>query len=255
MASWAWTADGASVLHRPCGSCRKLLPLHSRNTAAADEHASIREWILYHHMLGVGMFYIYDDYSFPPLEAVLGDLMQAGLVKYRFLLPGEKLEKGGNLEHDSVFNTCLHQYGGRHTFMGESCKCTCVPPACPSRIRHVHWAGLPQHTLCLLRMRQRPEPSSRLVQGDLDECCSSGSAVCTPRPAAMFWVLRCHSQVASPCPKRASTRAQGTCQAHGGKQQYPPQQYTPTSNSCGVQLAAGCWVAPLPTRPAAATIS
>lgn len=86
--------------------------------AAADEHASIREWILYHHMLGVGKFYIYDDFSFPPMSVVLEDLIQAGLVKYRFMIPEEKLEIPGRLNHDSVFNTCLHQYGSNHTFLG-----------------------------------------------------------------------------------------------------------------------------------------
>ena len=31
----------------------------------------MREWVLYHHLIGVGKVYVFDDYSQPPMQGVL----------------------------------------------------------------------------------------------------------------------------------------------------------------------------------------
>ncbi|GBF98962.1 hypothetical protein Rsub_12608 [Raphidocelis subcapitata] len=79
-----------------------------------DEHDSIREWVLYHHMIGVGKFYVIDDYSAPPMQGVLSDLIEAGLVDYTFeigQLPGH-LE--GSNKQDQAYNYCLQKHGQNH---------------------------------------------------------------------------------------------------------------------------------------------
>ena len=43
-----------------------------------------RPQILYHHCIGVGKFYIYDDSSSPPLLSDINDLVQQGIVDYHF---------------------------------------------------------------------------------------------------------------------------------------------------------------------------
>lgn len=49
---------------------------------AADEHASIREWVAYHHSIGVARIYLYDDGSTPPLWGVLDDFIQSGVLAF-----------------------------------------------------------------------------------------------------------------------------------------------------------------------------
>ncbi|GBF93710.1 hypothetical protein Rsub_06813 [Raphidocelis subcapitata] len=100
----------------------RLVPDNSSYVALClhvkDEHSDIREWVLYHHMIGVDKFYIFDDYSSPPMSVVLHDLIASGLVDYTFEmgpLPGRLV---GTNKQDQAYNYCLHQYGSRHKFMG-----------------------------------------------------------------------------------------------------------------------------------------
>eukprot|EP00887_Chlorella_sp_A99_P002406 scaffold10.g2406.t1 len=50
--------------------------------AVKDQHLDVREWVAYHHMIGVERFYIVDPGSTPPLSTVLGDHIASGLVNY-----------------------------------------------------------------------------------------------------------------------------------------------------------------------------
>lgn len=101
-------------------------------------------------MIGVGKFYLYDDYSYPPLAVAINDLITIGLVEYRFLLPEDKLEEPGHLKHDSVLNTCMAQYGNRHVFMGKLA------------------------ALCICRIKCCAYPESSLRNSDALPYCSTG---------------------------------------------------------------------------------
>ncbi|GBG00587.1 hypothetical protein Rsub_13299 [Raphidocelis subcapitata] len=98
---------------KPDNSSYLALCLHVK-----DEHDSIREWVLYHHMIGVNKFYVFDDYSAPPMQGVLSDLIEAGLVDYTFAmgqLPGPT--EGAN-KQDQAYNYCLRKHGQNHKYMG-----------------------------------------------------------------------------------------------------------------------------------------
>lgn len=83
----------------------------------ADEHAHIREWVLYHHMLGVNRFYLFDDNSRPPLAGVLADLVAAGLVHYNFWLSRDHIPNS-TIPQDFANNECLHKHGKAHRWIG-----------------------------------------------------------------------------------------------------------------------------------------
>lgn len=106
LATWALTPENTSYIALCLQAC--------------DENPHIREWVLYHHMIGVNKFYVFDDGSSVPMRGVLKDLIEAGLVEYTYYeeLNGSSLERPGATVQDSVYNTCLHRYGSRHTWMG-----------------------------------------------------------------------------------------------------------------------------------------
>eukprot|EP01023_Acetabularia_acetabulum_P006050 TRINITY_DN12518_c0_g2_i1.p1 TRINITY_DN12518_c0_g2~~TRINITY_DN12518_c0_g2_i1.p1 ORF type:complete len:569 (-),score=8.98 TRINITY_DN12518_c0_g2_i1:362-2068(-) len=64
---------------------------HSYDTAyialcliAKQEHKFIKEWVMYHHYIGVDKFYIYDHGSDPPMQPLVQKFIDSGLVQYEF---------------------------------------------------------------------------------------------------------------------------------------------------------------------------
>lgn len=132
---------------------------------AADEHHSVREWVLYHHMIGVNKFYIWDDTSTPPMYEVLEDLIRGGLVDYLYVPHGGmQYEREGTTVQDAKYNTCLYRFGSRHTWMGEGSHY--LPGMCvsglPNCVEGLRGLGSPQE------LKPGPEVGDGL----------EGSAVC-----------------------------------------------------------------------------
>lgn len=67
-----------------------------------DDHSYIREWIEYHHLLGVEHFYINDNQSVPPLSSVIQDYIDSGLVTYTYD-PRERPQV-------KFYNECIAKY-------------------------------------------------------------------------------------------------------------------------------------------------
>ncbi|GAB4813782.1 hypothetical protein N2152v2_000828 [Parachlorella kessleri] len=86
---------------------------------AKDEHASIREWVLYHRRIGVGRIYVYDHGSSPPMRNELADFIEAGLVDYQLvqgLMPGME---HGDRPQIAMYNDCLRRCAGsQHAWVG-----------------------------------------------------------------------------------------------------------------------------------------
>ena len=75
-----------------------------------DEANCLKEWIDYHHLLGVDIFYIFDNGSKDNIKEVLSPYIASGLVKYR-LLEG----RGRQLD---AYNLCLRNYKKEVKYIG-----------------------------------------------------------------------------------------------------------------------------------------
>lgn len=64
--------------------------------AAKDDAGSLAEWIDYHHCLGVGKFYVYDDSSSPAMAPAIEKYIGSGLVEYSYIDVGTELAAGLN---------------------------------------------------------------------------------------------------------------------------------------------------------------
>lgn len=84
--------------------------------AVKDQHPDVREWIFYHRAVGINKFYLTDTGSQPPMQSVLEDHIQSGLVEYTYdtKVPPRKGTHGPQV---TIYERCLHDYGHRHTFM------------------------------------------------------------------------------------------------------------------------------------------
>lgn len=49
-----------------------------------DQPDDLLEWMMYHTMLGVSRFYVYDHGSDPPLERSLERFIESGLIEYTY---------------------------------------------------------------------------------------------------------------------------------------------------------------------------
>ena len=75
-----------------------------------DDHDYIREWIDYHHKIGVEHFYISDNGSNPPLQAILQDYIAKGLVVYTY----DRRQK----PQCAVYNECIAKYREESKWIG-----------------------------------------------------------------------------------------------------------------------------------------
>lgn len=81
-------------------------------TVAKDQHADIREWAEYHHKMGAGKIYIFDNLSKSPMLDEIHDFVEAGFVEYTYI----HRPHGINLQQ-YIYDRCLYSYGGDHVFM------------------------------------------------------------------------------------------------------------------------------------------
>ena len=74
---------------------------------AKDEGDYFKEWIDWHHMMGVDKFYIYDNESTDQTRRVLAPYIESGLVEYKYF-PGYRRQLG-------AYDDCLahHRYDAR----------------------------------------------------------------------------------------------------------------------------------------------
>lgn len=79
-------------------------------TSVKDDIAAVREWVQYHHCLGVEHFYIYDDSSNPPMLQHLRDLIDAGIVDYRYVQQGKPAQLW-------AYNDCLRNHRNQHQWI------------------------------------------------------------------------------------------------------------------------------------------
>ena len=49
-----------------------------------DQNEDLREWLLHHHGIGAGKFYIMDDNSIEPVAEMLIDLIEDGVPSSRY---------------------------------------------------------------------------------------------------------------------------------------------------------------------------
>jgi glycosyltransferase involved in cell wall biosynthesis len=72
---------------------------------AKNEGEYFKEWIEYHHMIGVEKFYIYDNESTDNTREILDPYIKSGLVEYIFW-PGLK-------QQTKAYNNALHRFRGK----------------------------------------------------------------------------------------------------------------------------------------------
>lgn len=110
---------------------KEQLPMHHSYAALCsifkNEHGNIREWVQYHHWIGIGKFYIFDHGSTPPLSVELADFVREGLVEVFYFagnswkLDGSRYESTAR-QHLSpqawAYDNCFRWFGPRHTFIG-----------------------------------------------------------------------------------------------------------------------------------------
>ncbi|KAL4428112.1 hypothetical protein ABPG75_002201 [Micractinium tetrahymenae] len=90
-----------------------------------DEHCDIREWILYHALLGMRKFYIFDTESPKPVLRVLDDdMIASGLVEYKYLtvnnteIPVQPPPPGKGINWQlPIYEYCLETYKETHRWM------------------------------------------------------------------------------------------------------------------------------------------
>lgn len=75
-----------------------------------EEESYLREWLCYHHAMGVEHFYVYDNESRIPLDGILTDYIQAGWVNV-FRMPGYGVQL-------YAYTHCLHYLSDKTRWMG-----------------------------------------------------------------------------------------------------------------------------------------
>jgi hypothetical protein len=84
-------------------------------SAFKDESHNLAEWIMYHHMLGVGHFYLYDNLSSDrrSLNKVLTPFLRMGIVTFVFW-PERDVNRGWQ---PTSINDCIYRFGSRFRYM------------------------------------------------------------------------------------------------------------------------------------------
>jgi hypothetical protein len=87
-----------------------------------NEHTLIREWVAYHHWIGVRKFYIFDHGSVPPLLYTIQDFVEQGLVEYHYFNNIASVDYASSASLKSpqswVYDKCFKLFGQRHKFIG-----------------------------------------------------------------------------------------------------------------------------------------
>ena len=92
-----------------------------------NEHGNIREWVLYHHWLGIDKFYIFDHGSEPPLSGEVQDLVTMGLVEVFYFSGNSWLLDAPHYQSTArsffspqgwAYDSCFRWFGSRHEFIG-----------------------------------------------------------------------------------------------------------------------------------------
>lgn len=100
----------------------ELITAHSYLSlcCVAKDEPDIREWVEYHHDMGVGKFYLFDNNSSIPLINYIQDYVASGLVEYSVFthLSYPDMLKEHQTGQVYIFDKCLQDFGHRHTFMG-----------------------------------------------------------------------------------------------------------------------------------------
>ncbi|KAK9803282.1 hypothetical protein WJX72_006976 [[Myrmecia] bisecta] len=79
-----------------------------------NQNDDIREWIQHHQQLGVSKFYVWDNNSSVPMLQQLYDLVESGVVDYRYFL---EFEHPSRFAQSWVYDQCLQRYGGDHRWI------------------------------------------------------------------------------------------------------------------------------------------
>lgn len=66
--------------------------------------------VAYHHCIGVGKFYVYDDSSSPPLLHGIQDWVVGGIVEYKYVHYGMPAQLW-------AYNDCLSRHRDLHTWI------------------------------------------------------------------------------------------------------------------------------------------
>eukprot|EP00596_Hydrurales_sp_CCMP1899_P002611 CAMPEP_0119039936 /NCGR_PEP_ID=MMETSP1177-20130426/9722_1 /TAXON_ID=2985 /ORGANISM="Ochromonas sp, Strain CCMP1899" /LENGTH=270 /DNA_ID=CAMNT_0007004489 /DNA_START=316 /DNA_END=1128 /DNA_ORIENTATION=+ len=89
----------------------------------AKNELDLHEWVDYHRKLDVTKFYVFDDYSSPPLSTSIAEFIESGLVEYQtisFYWTNTLHFLGIHTKnHDrSAFDRCLKTHGHKHMWIG-----------------------------------------------------------------------------------------------------------------------------------------
>ena len=74
---------------------------------AKNEHLYIREFIQYHHWIGIDKFYVWDHQSSPPMADVLEDYVLSSLVEVFYFSDSWKAD---DAHHRSLYNTSTRAF-------------------------------------------------------------------------------------------------------------------------------------------------
>lgn len=89
----------------------------------AKDEKDLYEWIDYHRQLGVSKFYVMDEYSEPPLDLLISEFIDSGLVEYKrysFFWTNVWHYSGFPTKNHlrTAFDECLHLHGHKHQWLG-----------------------------------------------------------------------------------------------------------------------------------------
>jgi hypothetical protein len=89
----------------------------------AKNELDLHEWVDYHRQLGVSKFYIYDEYSSPPLSISISEFIESGLVEYQtisFFWTNTLHFWGIHTKNHLriAFDQCLETHGHKHKWIG-----------------------------------------------------------------------------------------------------------------------------------------
>jgi hypothetical protein len=89
----------------------------------AKNELDLHEWVDYHRKLGVTKFYVFDEYSSPPLSTSIAEFIESGLVEYQKIsfywtntLHFWGIRTKNHLR--IAFDQCLETHGHKHTWIG-----------------------------------------------------------------------------------------------------------------------------------------
>lgn len=89
----------------------------------AKNELDLHEWVDYHRKLGVNKFYLFDEYSSPPLSVSISEFIESGLVEYHKisffwtnLLHFLGMHTKNHLR--IAFDQCLETHGHKHKWIG-----------------------------------------------------------------------------------------------------------------------------------------